>query len=226
MQKISLLATGSFNPITNGHLLMLEHTKNEIGNKFDVCLGYISPVNQEYGKPNLLDSNKRLEMCQIATLSSNWILVDSWEISQKKEDMSKLRQEFGSDPTFRGVPTVAVIQHIRDKIQMPIGFVCGADLFMGFENTSWWTDLEVELMVGDYLFVIERDNSNTEILKQTIIKRPILQKLQHKITFIKPPVRNDVSSSAVRKLLSENKSIRYLVPDTVVDYISYNHLYK
>ena len=226
MQKITLLATGSFNPITNGHLLMLEHTKNEIRDQFDVVTGYISPVNQEYGKPNLLNSKSRLSMCQLAVLTSNWINVDSWEINQSPEDMKKLREEAKSDPSFKGVPTVAVIKHLRDKCKMPIGFVCGADLFMGFENKNWWVDSEIELMVGDYLFVIERDNNTVEILKQVINKRPILQKLQDKITFIKPPVRNDVSSSATRKLLSEDKSIKYLVPDAVANYILEKSLYK
>ena len=225
-QNITLLSTGSFNPVTYGHLLMLENTKNQIEDKFQVVVGYISPVNQEYGKPGLADTEHRLNMCNLGVQNSNWIHVDPWEIKLEPEDTKKLRDEFGCDPTFKGVPTVAVIRHLRELVKMPIGFVCGADLFIGFENKNWWTDQEIELMVGDYLFVLERDDSNKSILCQTIKRRPILEKLKDKITFIKPYVRNDVSSSTVRKLLGEEKSINYLIPDLVVDYIENNCLYQ
>ena len=36
----------------------------------------------------------------------------------------------------------------------------------------------------------------------------------------------DISSTLIRKMISEKKSIRYLVPDLVVDYIQANHYYK
>lgn len=225
MEKICLLATGSFNPITNGHLLMLETVKNAIKNKFDVINGYISPVNQEYGKKGLIRPEDRLLMCHLGVITSDWINVTFWEINQLPKQMKMLREEYNCDPSFKGVPTAAVIKYIRDWTGLPVGFVCGADLFISFEKKEWWTDSEIELIVGDYLFVVERDDSTEKVLKEIITKRPILETLIHKITFIKPTVRNDVSSSAVRKLLKEGKSVKYLVPDSVCDYIKQNNLY-
>jgi nicotinamide mononucleotide adenylyltransferase len=225
-KKIVLLSAGSFNPLTNGHLLMLEHTKNEIQFRFDVVQGYISPVNQEYGKKGLIESNHRAKMCSFGLGFWNWIKLDSWEAKQLPGEMKKLREEYNCDPSFKGVPTAAVIQHIRESTGMPVGFVCGADLFTGFEREDFWTDSEIELIIGDYLFVVERGECTAEIMKKTLDNRTILQTLKDKITFIKPATRNDVSSSAVRKLLKEGKSIKYLVPDPVAKYIMYEGLFE
>lgn len=223
--SIVLLLAGSLNPPTNGHLLMLEHAKNEINNYFNVKCGVLSPVNDEYDKPNLAHSKHRIEMCWLATGSSQWIIHDSWEANLSKDEMQKLRQEFQCDPSFKGAPTVSIIRHIRGKYGVPVGFVCGADLFLGFENINWWKDNEIELMVGDYMFVLERDDCTEAVMRESMKQRKVFEKLQDRIIFIKPSVRNDVSSSAVRKLLKEGKSIRYLVPDSIVDYVEKEKLY-
>ena len=221
---IVLLSAGSFNPVTNGHLSMFTHTTNEIQHRFNVIKSFISPVNQEYGKAGLIDSVHRVKMCHLGTINSK-IEISDWESLQTPEEMKKLREEYNCDISFKGVPTAAVINHIRESNKLPVGFICGADLFQGFENYEWRTDTEIELIIGDYLFVIERDDCTKEIMKKSFEKRPILQTLKDKITFIKPSVRNDVSSSAVRKLLKEGKSIQYLVPDSVNKYIIDEELY-
>jgi len=225
-QQLVLLSAGSFNPVTFGHLLMLENVKNQVPDGFEITNGYISPVNQEYGKAGLLSPEHRLTMCKLGVSGSKWISVDPWEIKLEAEEMKELRKEYSCDPTFKGVPTVAVIQHVREKTGLPVGFVCGADLFIGFENLEWWTDNEIKLMVGDHLFVLERDDSDQSILANTLKNRPILKELDSRITFVKPTVRNDVSSSAVRKLIKNGKSVQYLIPEKVLDYIDNFSLYK
>lgn len=44
--------------------------------------GILSPVNDAYKKPHLLNQKHRLELCRLATESSDWINIDPWEASQ------------------------------------------------------------------------------------------------------------------------------------------------
>ncbi|KAJ3447221.1 nicotinamide/nicotinic acid mononucleotide adenylyltransferase [Anaeramoeba flamelloides] len=79
-----LVGCGSFNPITYSHLNMLQETHDYMMRKGrHVLAGFISPVNDYYGKKGLLPSYHRVEMCKIATKSSTWINVDDWESKQK-----------------------------------------------------------------------------------------------------------------------------------------------
>ncbi|KAJ3452649.1 nicotinamide/nicotinic acid mononucleotide adenylyltransferase [Anaeramoeba flamelloides] len=79
-----LVGCGSFNPITYSHLNMLQETHDYMmRNGRHVLAGFISPVNDYYGKKGLLPSAHRVEMCKIATNSSTWINVDDWESKQK-----------------------------------------------------------------------------------------------------------------------------------------------
>lgn len=44
--------------------------------------GIISPVGDSYKKKGLIEATHRLEMARLATESSDWITVNSWEIDQ------------------------------------------------------------------------------------------------------------------------------------------------
>lgn len=44
--------------------------------------GIISPVGDAYKKKGLIEACHRLEMTRLATESSDWVMVDSWESLQ------------------------------------------------------------------------------------------------------------------------------------------------
>ncbi|ERE77063.1 nicotinamide mononucleotide adenylyltransferase 2 [Cricetulus griseus] len=49
---------------------------------YQVIEGIISPVNDSYGKKDLVASHHRVAMAQLALQTSDWIRVDPWESEQ------------------------------------------------------------------------------------------------------------------------------------------------
>uniref|UniRef100_A0A672HIV2 Nicotinamide/nicotinic acid mononucleotide adenylyltransferase 3 n=1 Tax=Salarias fasciatus TaxID=181472 RepID=A0A672HIV2_SALFA len=82
--RVVLLACGSFNPITNMHLRMFELARDHLEDtdRYTVVKGIISPVGDSYKKKGLIEACHRLEMAKLATETSDWITVDSWESLQ------------------------------------------------------------------------------------------------------------------------------------------------
>jgi nicotinate-nucleotide adenylyltransferase len=81
-----------------------------------------------------------------------------------------------------------------------------------FQNLERWKNAEILI-------------ANYEII---IYKRPgyeIENKVGAKINVVNAPLI-EISSSLIRSLVKENKSIRYLMPDTVMNYILENRYYK
>uniref|UniRef100_A0A8U7N608 Nicotinamide/nicotinic acid mononucleotide adenylyltransferase 2 n=1 Tax=Corvus moneduloides TaxID=1196302 RepID=A0A8U7N608_CORMO len=105
---VILLACGSFNPITKGHIQMFERARDYLHKtgRFIVIGGIVSPVHDSYGKTGLVSSRHRLTMCQLAVQSSDWIRVDPWECYQD---------------TWQ--TTCSVLEHHRDLMKRVTGCI-------------------------------------------------------------------------------------------------------
>nr|XP_048308537.1 nicotinamide/nicotinic acid mononucleotide adenylyltransferase 3-like isoform X6 [Myodes glareolus] len=81
---VVLLACGSFNPITHMHLRLFEVARDHLHQTgmYQVVEGIISPVNDSYGKKDLVASHHRVAMARLALQTSDWIRVDPWESEQ------------------------------------------------------------------------------------------------------------------------------------------------
>ncbi|TVU11669.1 hypothetical protein EJB05_45269, partial [Eragrostis curvula] len=81
---VVLVATGSFNPPTYMHLRLFELAKDELQQRgYSVLGGYMSPVNDAYKKKDLLPATHRIRLCELACISSSFVMVDPWEAMQK-----------------------------------------------------------------------------------------------------------------------------------------------
>ncbi|CAI0378784.1 unnamed protein product [Linum tenue] len=79
--SVVLVATGSFNPPTFMHLRMFELARDALQSEgYRVIAGYMSPVTDVYKKPGLIPAEHRLRMCNLACESSDFIMVDPWEV--------------------------------------------------------------------------------------------------------------------------------------------------
>ena len=106
--------------------------------------------------------------------------------------------------------TIDTLIHLKDKYpQHQFSIIMGSDSFC---NLSKWKNAEV--IIRDYpLYIYERqgfDVKNTANAQVHLLQAPLLQ----------------ISSTNIRKMIKEGKSIRYLVSDVVKEEIEKNGYYK
>ncbi|KOM46411.1 hypothetical protein LR48_Vigan07g011500, partial [Vigna angularis] len=84
---VILVATGSFNPPTFMHLRMFELARDALNsNGYCVIGGYLSPVNDSYKKKGLISAKHRIQLCHLACKSSDFVMVDQWEVQSICKD--------------------------------------------------------------------------------------------------------------------------------------------
>ncbi|KAJ8105421.1 hypothetical protein OPT61_g10188 [Boeremia exigua] len=218
---IVLVSCGSFSPPTNLHLRMFEEATDfcEFETDYEVIGGFFSPVGDAYKKAGLASARHRINMTRIAVReSSNWINVDSWE---------PLHKEY--------MPTVKVLDHFDHELNTVMGGVetstgerkkihvallAGADLIQTMSTPGLWAQEDLKRILGVYgAFILER--SGTDIDDALVS----LQEWKDNIRVIPQLIQNDVSSTKIRLFRKRGKSIRYYIPDKVVDYIYEHGLY-
>jgi len=80
---------------------------------------------------------------------------------------------------------------------------------------------QLEHILGRYgTFIIERAGSGMDQATDS------LAKWRHNIHMVSQLIQNDVSSTKVRLFLRRGLSVRYLLPNAVVDYIEEHGLYQ
>ncbi|KAJ5071983.1 nicotinamide/nicotinic acid mononucleotide adenylyltransferase 2 [Anaeramoeba ignava] len=214
-----LIFCGSFNPPTIGHLRVLE----DIANHFslldqNIIGGYISPVNQKYKKKDLTVGDYRIEMCDLATKSSSWIMLDPWEALQDEYIRTKISLEHFQ----KEIDTILEKEKIEEKVK--VSLVCGSDVIesMIAPDTFWIKEQVIELTKKFNIICGLRDTT-ADNLKEKISKS-YLEPVQEYIHIIKTSPMS-ISSTMVRNLANKKLSFKYFVLDPVMDYILKNQLY-
>ncbi|PSR85403.1 Nicotinamide/nicotinic acid mononucleotide adenylyltransferase [Actinidia chinensis var. chinensis] len=214
---IVLVSTGSFNPPTYMHLRIFELARDALHSE-GLCVigGYMSPVNDAYKKKGLISAKHRIEMCQLACRSSEFIMVDSWEANQE---------------TFQR--TLTVLCRIKSSLgesgQIPgdslkVMLICGSDLLESFSIPGAWIREQVRTICRDFGVVcIRREGQD---IGKIISDDEILNEYKNNIKVVDELVPNQISSTRVRDCISRGLSVKYLTADEVIDYIKQNHLYK
>lgn len=224
-----LLACGSFNPITNMHLRLFEVARDHLHQtgKYQVIEGIISPVNDSYGKKDLVASHHRVAMARLALQTSDWIRVDPWESEQAQwmetvkvlrhhhgELLRSMAQMDGPDPSKTPSASAALPE---------LKLLCGADVLKTFHTPNLWKDSHIQEIVEKFgLVCVNRSGHDP---KRYILDSPILQQFQHNIHLAREPVLNEISATYVRKALSQGQSVKYLLPESVITYIRDQGLY-
>jgi nicotinate (nicotinamide) nucleotide adenylyltransferase len=214
--QVVLALCGSFNPVTFLHLRLFELAKNHLEKVCGDVIrgGLISPVHIAYGKKGLLSNEHRLTMARLAVQGSDWISVDDWECSQDK-----------------WIETAKVLPELekRAKSKYPsnnikLKFLCGADLLESFATPNLWAPEDIRAIVCNFgLVVVSRFGSNPD---KFIYESDTLHELKSNIEIVTEWIPNDVSSTKIRRSLGRGESVRYLVPDPVIDYITNHSLYQ
>jgi len=222
-----LVACGSFSPITFLHLRMFEMASDFVrfNTEFEVCAGYLSPVSDAYKKVGLAAGYHRVNMCSRAVEQSTWLMVDPYETVNCDEN---------GVPQY--VPTAKVLRHFDHEINTVLGgiedangqmkkariaLLAGADLVMSMGEPGLWAPNDLDTILGSYgAFIIERSGTDIDEALAS------LRQYEHNIWVIGQVIQNDISSTKVRLFLKKDLSVRYLIPDPVVEYIDEHGLFQ
>jgi len=214
-QQVVLVACGSFSPVTYLHLRLFEIARDWIRTnvkEWEVVGGYMSPVNDGYGKKGLGESHHRNNMVQLALESSDWIMCDDWETRQDGWQrtiiaLNHFKTELNKDYT-------------SDRV-IPL-LLCGADLIESFNKPGVWEEQDMKDILANGVVCVTRVGVNIESI---IYHHPILYEYQKQIKILHQWISNDISSTSLRLNIQRGLSIKYLTPDNVIEYIVTHKLY-
>ena len=205
---------GTFNPIHLGHLRAAE----EIGEDLDLQKIYLIPAGiPPHKTPDpLADFSHRLEMVRLASAISP--LLEAWDIEGKRSGLSY------SIETLR-------LFHSTFGPQLELFFIVGIDAFLEIQTWKKYPDL---FKYASFV-VINRAGYDTQEFAGFLDSlhvgfawdpegrcfcHPSGNTLLQKKTTVM-----DISASRIRQMVAEGRSIRFLVPEAVREYIERVGLY-
>lgn len=178
---------GSFNPLHNGHLILAQGILNE--SDLQQVWFVLTPQNPQKRKEQLLADQDRLTMLREALYEST--------------DFRVCEIEFRLSPPYY---TSITLTHLKDHYpEHEFSLIVGEDNLRGL--ASWFN---YEYILRNYRLLVypramqknERPNTKPQI--------PGAQ-----ITHLSQLCVLPMSSSYIRRLVQQKKSIKYLVPETV-----------
>uniref|UniRef100_A0A4W3JQ93 Nicotinamide/nicotinic acid mononucleotide adenylyltransferase 3 n=1 Tax=Callorhinchus milii TaxID=7868 RepID=A0A4W3JQ93_CALMI len=113
--------------------------------------------------------------------------------------------------------------HLHQTVLPQLKLLCGADVLGTFHIPNLWKDEHIEEIVGKFGMVcISRDGAAP---RRFIYESDILFKHRRNIHVVREWVQNDISATHIRRALRRGQSVKYLVPDNVIDYIKEHNIY-
>ncbi|MGN0424602.1 MAG: nicotinate-nucleotide adenylyltransferase [Acetatifactor sp.] len=200
MRKVGILG-GSFNPIHYGHLLLAEWARESLSLEKIFFL----PAGDPYFKSGseLLPGEERLHMTQLAVEGNTCFQCLDLEVKR-------------TGPTY----TYETLIELHDLYpDTHFFFLCGADCLY---TIGTWKYPEL-IFANCTLVAVVRDNAST--LEMEVKKQELEAAYDAKIILL-PFMRYSISSTEIRERVKDQKSIRYLVPEPVRNYILEKEFYR
>ena len=203
-QKKIGLYFGSFNPIHMGHLVIANHMATYTD--LDEVWLVVTPQNPQKEAHEMIHQAHRLQMVILA-VSENELLKGSdieFELPQ---------------PNY----TAATMRHMRaTNPEIAFSLIIGED---NFERLHTWRD-HWELVEKHRILVYPRRFSYQDNVAIPAAKpEEVIPRDHSNIQWCDAPMIS-ISSTYLRKAITDQKDIRYLLHDKVLNYISNNHLYE
>lgn len=199
MKKYGIFG-GSFNPIHYGHLMICEYIKEEMGLDKVIFIPTGNPPHKELE----LSAKDRYEMVRLAISPNPDFEISDIETTRVKKSYT--------------VDTIRELKKIYKEEKLY--FLIGLDSL--FQLKTWMKigDLsqEIEFVVALRPGYLDREEINKEI-------DFLRENFGTKVNLIKTPLY-EISSTDLRDRIREGKSLRYLIPKKVLDYIEESGFYK
>jgi nicotinate-nucleotide adenylyltransferase len=212
--KLGILG-GTFDPIHLGHLRTAEEIGQELGLEKVYLIPSASPPHKT-SEP-VAPFHHRLTMAQLAVGDSSLLEVLDLE---------------GKRPGFSySIETLREFHHIFSP-DPELYFILGIDAFLEIKT---WKEYE-KLFCYAHFVIIERAGFHPRDLEVFLLniglnvrktKRPdVLDVTSGNTVILKTPTLMDISSTRIRKWVANGKSIRFLLPERVMNYIMEKGLYR
>lgn len=192
---------GTFDPIHYGHLILAEHVRANAGlEKVIFIPAKLPPHKQDLV---ITESRHRLNMVLLAIASNpefeaSGLEISSGEISYTIKTLEKLAGFYDLNTDFY--------------------FITGSDTI--FEIEKWY---EFEKLLKNCRFIIGKRPGCSEGKLDSHVNY-LNSKYGSNISIVDIP-EVDISSTDIKKRISESQSIKYLVPESVEKYIRDHELY-
>ncbi|MDD5228844.1 MAG: nicotinate-nucleotide adenylyltransferase [Methylococcales bacterium] len=199
---------GTFDPIHYGHLRSALELKELFELDHIRLIPCAQPVHRDLPMATAM---QRLEMLQLATQNQTDLIVDAQEL-----------QRTGGSYTF---DTLTALRHNYPNVQLLL-FI-GSDAFNEFTTWFRWR----ELFNLAHVVVITRPNAelnnplNRFFAAKLTDEKQLLKEHCFGHLFFQEITQLAISATAIRGMIAEHKSPRFLLPDAVVNYIFQHQLY-
>lgn len=192
------LIGGTFNPVHYGHLLIAQEVKEAFNLDKVVFIPNGIPPHKE---SCLQNAPVRLELLRLALLGNS-----SFEVS----DVELGRQ--GKSYTFDTVGELKANAPDDNFV-----FVAGLDAFVNYE----WFKFEELLELLDKFIVVCRPGFDLHHFNAK------LERIENrsKINYLRVPLI-EISSTDIRRRVASGRSIKYMLPNSLEEYILENQLYR
>lgn len=199
---------GTFDPVHYGHLRSALEVKEIFALNEVRLIPAATPPHRERPVANAL---MRLTMLQLALEHQQVLLCDTRELdrngaSYMVDTLSSLRLDFPTKPLLLFI---------------------GSDAFNNLTSWHQWQSLfdfaHIVVMTRP-LYQIKALNSFLHS-KHTQHKQDLAEFLAGKL-FFQQVTQLDISATAIRKIIQEKRSPRFLLPDSVIEFINQNKLYE
>ncbi|XP_077992659.1 nicotinamide/nicotinic acid mononucleotide adenylyltransferase 1-like isoform X2 [Glandiceps talaboti] len=101
--------------------------------------------------------------------------------------------------------------------------LCGADMLESFAVPGLWKEEDIDEIVGKFgIVVISRAGSDAH---KFIYESDVLTRLENHIEIVTEWIPNEISSTRIRRALKRGNSVKYLIPDPVINYIRSHKIY-
>lgn len=200
LKKIGIMG-GTFDPIHYGHLVTAEAAYYEYG----LDRIYFIPSGQPPHKKDrhVTSSQDRLLMTHLATAANPHFYTSDLEIARHGYTYT--------------VDTILQLHQMMPETE--IYFITGAD---AFSEILTWKDPVTLLNSCDMVAATRPGYSRSKVIDQV---ETIMGSNASRLHFLEVPALA-ISSSDIRKRVHDNKPIRYLLPESVENYIYKHQLYR
>jgi nicotinate-nucleotide adenylyltransferase len=214
MQRGIAVFGGTFDPVHLGHL----RSAIEVAEYLQLASVRLIPASQPgHREPPLCPLEQRLEMLRLAVSNEPLLQIDERECnrpgpSYMVDTLISLREEFG--------------------LEAPVILALGVDSFLTLPEWHRWE----EIIGLAHILVLDRPGWDSmpeemlpglvQLLNQSEVQTGVpLQEAPSGSVLRISLTQLNISASQIRQSVANGRSVRYLLPDAVTDYIHKNGIY-